>query len=402
MFFLSFLLCILITVQSDSPLTSKFSRFKRSNYIQNNLRPYPREFTPQAKYDLNSLRTNFLQQSSEIVPQNIQLAGTVPQSPQLAGSVPQSIQLAGSVPQSIQLAEAVPQSPQLQENVPPSIQATGTVPQSVQLAEAVPQSTGTVPQSIARTVPQSIQFAGNAHQGVATSRFKSPLRYARRDLESEENAAQEDESVENAQGSESPESYLETDETAEDAVQEGDESSENVDQESDDSQSAEDPESGPGIPRRFSLFQRASGMGMGAKSQQGGSGDSSGGPDSGPRVFDLNKNAYHKALVKGITKGIITFYTDEGPPAPNDIEDCVGCIWIVRQVEAMIGSEQSQTIIWEAIRSAMEQARTTPIFYPVAQMMEDCRDDVLMGYQEGLTSNQICEETRFCRERLKG
>jgi len=124
--------------------------------------------------------------------------------------------------------------------------------------------------------------------------------------------------------------------------------------------------------------------------------------DTGHKVFDVAKSAYHTKFVQGIIQGVVNFYTDEGPPTPNDIEDCVGCLWILRQVESMVGYSQSETIIYDALQNAMLQASEAPIFFPVATMIQDIQDDVLMGYAEGLTSNQICEEARLCRDRLKG
>jgi len=88
------------------------------------------------------------------------------------------------------------------------------------------------------------------------------------------------------------------------------------------------------------------------------------------------------------------------PIIPSDTEDCVGCRFIWSQLENDVGLVRIQAEMAEHFQTRCNQAKTTPIFYPVCAVMLEYFDDMLVSYMAGLNVEDICELHGYCRKKI--
>lgn len=84
---------------------------------------------------------------------------------------------------------------------------------------------------------------------------------------------------------------------------------------------------------------------------------------------------------------------------PEDVEDCVACQYVWKQVEQDVGNSAITQTIYDSFHANALEAQRTPIFYPACQTMFDAADDMIGDYMEGFTVDQICENSMLCRPR---
>jgi len=84
---------------------------------------------------------------------------------------------------------------------------------------------------------------------------------------------------------------------------------------------------------------------------------------------------------------------------PEDVEDCVACQFVWKQVEQDVGNSAITQTIYDSFNANAQDAQRTPLFYPAVQNMFDAVDDMITDYMEGYTVNQICENSMICRPR---
>jgi chemotaxis protein histidine kinase CheA len=84
---------------------------------------------------------------------------------------------------------------------------------------------------------------------------------------------------------------------------------------------------------------------------------------------------------------------------PEDVEDCVACQYVWKQVEQDVGNAQITQTVFDSFQQNCIEAQKSPIFYPACQTMFDTIDDIVGDYQDGYTVNQLCENSMLCRPR---
>jgi len=84
---------------------------------------------------------------------------------------------------------------------------------------------------------------------------------------------------------------------------------------------------------------------------------------------------------------------------PEDVEDCVACQYVWKQVEQDVGSTQIPQTIADSFQHNAVDAQRSPVFYPACQTMMEALDDMTNDYMLGYTVNQICENSMLCRPR---
>jgi len=84
---------------------------------------------------------------------------------------------------------------------------------------------------------------------------------------------------------------------------------------------------------------------------------------------------------------------------PEDVEDCVACQYVWKQVEQDVGNSAITQTIYDAFHANALDAQRTPIFYPACQTMFDAADDMIGDYMDGYTVDQVCENSMLCRPR---
>jgi len=84
---------------------------------------------------------------------------------------------------------------------------------------------------------------------------------------------------------------------------------------------------------------------------------------------------------------------------PEDVEDCVACQYVWKQVEQDVGNSAITQTIYDSFQHNAVEAQKTPIFYPACQTMMDAADDMVTDYMEGFTVDQLCENSMLCRPR---
>jgi len=87
------------------------------------------------------------------------------------------------------------------------------------------------------------------------------------------------------------------------------------------------------------------------------------------------------------------------PRLPEDVEDCVACQYVWKQVEQDVGNSAITQTIYDSFHANAIDAQRTPVFYPAVQTMFDAADDMIGDYMEGFTVNQLCENSMLCRPR---
>jgi len=87
------------------------------------------------------------------------------------------------------------------------------------------------------------------------------------------------------------------------------------------------------------------------------------------------------------------------PRLPEDVEDCVACQYVWKQVEQDVGNSAITQTIYDSFHANAIDAQRTPVFYPACQTMFDAADDMVGDYMEGFTVNQLCENSMLCRPR---
>jgi len=87
------------------------------------------------------------------------------------------------------------------------------------------------------------------------------------------------------------------------------------------------------------------------------------------------------------------------PRLPEDVEDCVACQYVWKQVEQDVGNSAITQTIYDSFHANAIDAQRTPVFYPAVQTMFDAADDMIGDYMEGFTVNQVCENSMLCRPR---
>jgi len=84
---------------------------------------------------------------------------------------------------------------------------------------------------------------------------------------------------------------------------------------------------------------------------------------------------------------------------PEDVEDCVACQYVWKQIEQDVGNSAITETIYDSFNANAMDAQRTPLFYPAVQTMFDAVDDMISDYMDGYTVNQICENSMLCRPR---
>jgi hypothetical protein len=107
---------------------------------------------------------------------------------------------------------------------------------------------------------------------------------------------------------------------------------------------------------------------------------------------------------KGMWNGVDPkFHGQPGVPSvprlPEDVEDCVACQYVWKQVEQDVGNSAITQTIYDSFHANAIDAQRTPVFYPAVQTMFDAADDMIGDYMEGFTVNQLCENSMLCRPR---
>jgi len=87
------------------------------------------------------------------------------------------------------------------------------------------------------------------------------------------------------------------------------------------------------------------------------------------------------------------------PRLPEDVEDCVACEYVWKQVEQDVGNSAITQTIYDSFHANAVEAQRTPIFYPACQTMFDAADDMIADYMDGFTVTQVCENSMLCRPR---
>jgi len=87
------------------------------------------------------------------------------------------------------------------------------------------------------------------------------------------------------------------------------------------------------------------------------------------------------------------------PRLPEDVEDCVACQYVWKQVEQDVGNSAITQTIYDSFHANAVDAQKMPVFYPGCQTMFDAADDMISDYMDGYTVNQICENSMLCRPR---
>jgi hypothetical protein len=87
------------------------------------------------------------------------------------------------------------------------------------------------------------------------------------------------------------------------------------------------------------------------------------------------------------------------PRLPEDVEDCVACQYVWKQVEMDVGNSAITQTIYDSFHANAVDAQRTPVFYPACQSMFDAADDMIGDYMDGYTVDQICENSMLCRMR---
>jgi len=90
---------------------------------------------------------------------------------------------------------------------------------------------------------------------------------------------------------------------------------------------------------------------------------------------------------------------DQSPSSaePSDVEDCVGCHYILSQVEMDVGNTQVQAEVYESLTANCRYSSRAKIFYPVCNSLRSIMDDVITSYIYGTSITRICENYRLCR-----
>jgi len=84
---------------------------------------------------------------------------------------------------------------------------------------------------------------------------------------------------------------------------------------------------------------------------------------------------------------------------PEDVEDCVACQYVWKQVEQDVGATQIPQTIFDSFQHNALDAQRSPVFYPACQTMFETLDDMTNDYMLGYSVNQICENSMLCRPR---
>jgi len=84
---------------------------------------------------------------------------------------------------------------------------------------------------------------------------------------------------------------------------------------------------------------------------------------------------------------------------PEDVEDCVACQYVWKQVEQDVGASAITQTIYDSFQHNALDAQRSLVFYPACQTMFEAIDDMTNDYMLGYTVNQICENSMLCRPR---
>jgi len=87
---------------------------------------------------------------------------------------------------------------------------------------------------------------------------------------------------------------------------------------------------------------------------------------------------------------------------PEDIEDCVACMYVWQNVEMKVGDAHMEEDIYFAFRETCLEAEKTAIFYPACEDMMDSLYGMIGDYMDNIRVLDMCTKAKLCRSGSDG